>query len=310
MQRPDQTGNLITEFKCKICGEPIRFSLNDPKTYESKTPHKDYFGMQLTTVRVSHEISGERHHNSIVIDQKGLFRGYRDAYVEPITSGDSPGQSSLVVQPGQSLQVTENKFVTLLVMVDRQRFWVKPFLCPEEFRPTELARLVMERVEEAERVYDKMPRTLTFGLADMDIHVWVSQERVVFVAFNNPSVLPALEGLCEGLLEVDKGMSFTNQRAIQMALQVIGLIPDIDSDTIHRLVTDALLFSVTTIPFPDRTNRIVELVSKRFPIASVILRPLLTGKSSIIDLLEDGHVREIRDVFEMVDFINRRGLLG
>ncbi|MHA1770389.1 MAG: hypothetical protein ACTSYL_00200 [Candidatus Thorarchaeota archaeon] len=310
MQRTGQTGDLITEFKCKICGATIQFSINDPETYESKTPHKEYFGMQLTTVRVSHDTSDERHHNAIVIDQRGLFRGYRDAYSEPLVSLDKELPQSLVVHPSQGIQLSTHDYVKLLIIVDRQRFWVQAYLCPAEFRPTELARLVMERVEEAERIYDQPQKRLNFSLADMDLHVWHTNERIAFVSVKSLSKLSVLEGLVDGLLTINPTSPFSSQRALEIALRVIDDVPDPDSKTLRRLVTDPMIFTIAATPFQDRVNSIVERVGKRFPIAKTVLRPLLTGQSSLIDVLEDGYWTKIEEVFDMVDFINRRGLLG
>lgn len=310
MQRTGQAGDLTTEFKCKICGATIHFSIDDPETYESKTPQREYFGMQLTTVRVSHDTSNERHHNAIVIDQKGLFRGYRDAYAEPLVSESKDVQPSLVVHPSQGVSLTPHEYVKLLIVVDRQHFWVQAYLCPATFRSAELARLVMERVEEAERIYEQPQRRLDFSLADMDLHVWHSNERIVFASVQSPSKLSVLEGLVDGLMTTSPTSPFSNQRAIEIALRVIDDVPDPDPQALRRLVTDPMNFTIASTPFQDRVNSIVERVSKRFPIAKAFLRPLLTGQSSLLDLLEDGNWTKVGEIFEMVDFINRRGLLG
>ncbi|MCF2137728.1 MAG: hypothetical protein K9W43_10905 [Candidatus Thorarchaeota archaeon] len=308
MLRTDKAGGL-TEFKCKICGKTVRFSIDDPSTYESKTSHTSYFGMQLTTVRVVHEAQNERHYNAIVVDHKGLFRGYRDAYVEPLTSIGSGAHQNLVVHPSQEIQQTHHKHIRILILVDRQRFWVQTYLCPDEFKPAELARLILERVEEAEKVYDTEQRYLVISLADMDMHIWVSKERVVFASVRDDRIIQALEGLATGLLE-DHGAAYTNQRAINVALRALDDNPQTDPESLHRLVTDSMIFTISATPYSDRITKIVERVSAKLPIAKVLLRPLLMGQSSLIDFLEDGHWSELTEAFEMVDFINRRGLLG
>ncbi len=310
MLKPSKSGTILTtEFKCKICGAPVRFNVDDPRTYESKTSHSSYFGMQLTTVRVSHETETERHYNAIVVDHEGIFRGYRDAYSEPLGSTGDEMYQSLAVHPNQESGLTHHKYLKLLILIDRQRFWVQTYLCPEEFRPTELARLVMERVEEAEKVYEQAQDHIVLTLADMEVQIWVSNDYVVFASVKDSRITPAIKGLATGLLD-DHGSSYTNQRAVKAALRGLNDNPELDPEALHRLITDSMIFTVVTTPYQERISKIVERVGARIPVAKTILRPLLMGQSSLIDLIEDGHWSEIKEIFEMVDFINRRGLLG
>ncbi len=73
-----------TIFKCKICDQQIIFNITNKQSFVSSTEGKEFFGTQLTTYRVYHDVNTERHHNAVLVDNEGAYRGHVDGYAEEI----------------------------------------------------------------------------------------------------------------------------------------------------------------------------------------------------------------------------------
>jgi hypothetical protein len=187
-----------TKFTCRVCGEPLRFDPWDESTYVSKTAHEDFFGMQLMTYRIVHESKNERHFNSVVVDQDGFFRGHRDAYVEPLQTDTILDRDYWLFYEEHPSQPSNTINVALLI--SRRQRWIVDVVCPESLNAPELATLIMDRVEEAGRIYSRTPEHMEAKLADLDFHVWVSESRVFVVSFKDAFLLQAIERIAHQLM--------------------------------------------------------------------------------------------------------------
>jgi hypothetical protein len=107
---------------------------------------------------------------------------------------------------------------------------------------------------------------------------------------------------------ITQGTSIKN--SIVLALEILRESPSLSNRVIQRLLSDDLLYSKTTTEYPDRISRIIERISSEYPLANEILEPLLRGETTLIELLENGYSNRVEDIFELVDYVNRRGLFG
>ncbi|TXT54803.1 MAG: hypothetical protein BAJATHORv1_50054 [Candidatus Thorarchaeota archaeon] len=298
----------VSTFQCAVCNERVSFNPRDPTTFESKTPHEKFFGMQLTTYRVSHMVGSERHVNTIIVDHMDLFRGHKDAFVEQVKGEKAEQQLWLVSQKPATLE--SHPFFDCVFIMDRDDSWVLEGVTSSEVRILELARLLAQRVEEAERVYESLPDELNFTIADQDLRVWTKGSRIACGALKGPAAFGSLSTLLKETIREPHRDAIPDKRLLVLGLHAIAVNPKIDSSVLLKLVGDDRLFSKIDFQYIPRIPSIVDRVERKFDFAEEILVPLLSGKASVIDLLEQGQIGRIQKVFDMLEHVERRGLLG
>ncbi|MBD3404962.1 MAG: hypothetical protein GF411_02365 [Candidatus Lokiarchaeota archaeon] len=297
----------ITQFQCAVCNEPIKFDPENPTTFESKTTHEKFFGMQLTTYRVAHEIGNERHVNTVVVDHKHLFRGHKDAFVEQIDKLEEEKRLWLVSQKPDALHT--HPYLENVFIMDRIDSWVMEGLGSEKVRLLELARLLDKKVEEAERVYETLPEEMSFTIADQDLRIWINNSRVACVTAKGAAAITSIKILLKELTKNTHRDAIPDKRLLILGLHVISEYPKINPEILIRLASDDRLYSKIEFGFIPRIPSIVERVERKYPFAKEILMPLLSGTASVINLLEQGQIGKISQIFDMLDYVDRRGLL-
>ncbi len=301
---------MLTEFTCRVCGEPIKFDTTDSKSFVTKTEHEDFFGMKLTTYRVSHDVENERHTNSIVVDHMGMFRGHRDAFSEPIEKTDPSIDRSYWIFHEDTPAIESTNNIRLALLINRAERWVVDVVCPKSLNASEIATLVLDRVEEAWRVYNTIPQPMETRIADMGLHVWTTDSRVLCVSFRNGSLAKAVDAIAPHIIGEIEDSIIPRRRMLNLIFQILETNPDLTPSMLSRIMNEDMLHSTFHTPYEDRIPSIVERTVQRHPIAGEILGPLLRGYLTLIEVLEGEHCARYEEVFELIDFINRRRILG
>ena len=300
----------MTEFKCKVCGETLSFDLTDPSAFISKSEHEDFFGMKLTTYRVAHESAEERHVNTIIVDHAGLFRGHRDAYKEPLSKARTSLERDYWVYHDESPEIERTKNVALALLVSRNDRWVIDIVCPSNLNASEIATLVIDRVEEAQRVYNKIPHPMEARIADMDMHVWVSEKRALCVCFTNGALKSTIDSVVRHIVDEDGGSIIPQRRLLNAIFKILESNPKVSPSILSRIMNEDMLFATLHTPYEERIPSIVERTAQRYPIADEILGQLLRGYITFIDVLEGDYSSRYEEILDLIDFINRRRILG
>jgi hypothetical protein len=299
-----------TEFICKVCGKPVEFDISDDTTYISKTEHEDFFGMKLTTYRVAHDTDKERHYNSVVVDHMGLFRGHRDAYSEPIHPIDTSTDRRYWVYHEDEISPEPTNGVGLALLISRDQRWVVDIVCPEKLNASEIATLVLDRIEEATRVYTSIPQPMEANIADMHLHIWISENRVLCVHFNRQSLLKSMKKIAPLIVEGNGDDVIPRRRLLNLIFHILEQDPELSPSMLSRIMNEDMLFAKVHTPYEDRIPSIVERAATRYPVAKEILGPILRGYMPIIEALEGKGCPKYKEVFELIDFINRRRVLS
>jgi hypothetical protein len=300
----------ITEFKCKVCGEPLRFDMKDSTSFISKTDHEDFFGMKLTTYRVAHDSKKERHYNTIIVDHAGFFRGYRDAYSEPLdtTHPTLDGNYWVFHEDSPTIERTEN--VQLALLISRTDRWVIDIVCPKGLNVSETATLAIDRVEEAWRVYNDIPQPMEMKVADMNIHAWTSDKRVLCVSFTNGKLKKSIDSISDYIVTESEESIIPRRRILNVIFHILEKNPNLSPSMLSRIMNEDMLFATLHTPYEERIPSIVERTAQRYPIAGEILGQLLRGYITLIDALEGDFCSRYEEIFELIDFVNRRRILG
>jgi len=299
-----------TEFICKVCGKAISFDITDEKTFISKTEHEDFFGMKLTTYRVSHDDERERHYNSVVVDHMGLFRGHRDAYSEPLHTLDPTTERRYWVYHEDDTSGEPTNGIGLALLISRNQRWVVDIVCPSRMNASEIATLILDRVEEAWRIYNDIPQPMETHFADRDFYVWTSDERVLCVSFNNPHLLDSIASIASHIVIESDESIIPRRRLLNLLFQILEKDPNLSPEMLSKIMNEDMLFTTFQTPYEERIPSIVERTITMHPIAKEILGPLLRGYLTLIEVLEGEHGSRYKEVFELIDFVNRRRILG
>ena len=79
---------------------------------------------------------------------------------------------------------------------------------------------------------------------------------------------------------------------------------------LSRILNEDMLFATLHTPYEDRIPSIVERTAQRYPVAGEILGPLLRGYITFVDVLEGEFSSRYEEIFELIEFVNRRRILG
>ncbi|NWF96877.1 MAG: hypothetical protein HXY34_12115 [Candidatus Thorarchaeota archaeon] len=299
----------MTEFHCAICNEPVRFVPSDERTYENRTAEEQFFGMQLTTYRVAHNAGSERHVNTVIVDHMGLFRGYKDAFSEKTRVKGTHSDQVFWPLAHEHRTLSIHPHVDVALIIDLQDNWVMELVNAVRVMVLEMARLISERIDEVRQVYESMPDTLAVTIADHEVRVWTQGSRFFCVRMKTPTAYAAIDSLAREALTADSGDVIPDKRLLTLAFQAIGASPKLERQYIVRLLRDNLLFAHIDFQHQSRVPDIVARLQNKFPRSDGFLTHLLRGHTTVIELLEQGYIEQLALVMDLLDYIQRRGLL-
>ncbi len=315
-----------TEFPCPLCGKIVFLKVDDPQSYLSRTEHEKYFGMQLATYRVAHQAAGERHVISVLVDHKGYYRGLIDAFAEKKHQETKPLTQAAVSETETQWRVLDiNRLsdyhhelpsIDFFLFFNTEEKLVVPLHYNKKFNFLEFTTLLLKKLDEARKIYGDEMKHLQVSIADKIVHTWTQNNNIVAIGLQHAKVEALVNGWIERFLSVPQLLDQLHHHAepIFLVLKILDqqlMTPEEDPSLLLRLVTDDLLFTRIYTPYLDHIERIVERTSREYPIAKEILSDLLHGKKTVIEILhDDRYLKHFKEIFAMIDFINRRKLLG
>ena len=215
------------EFHCQVCKELLFVDPEDERTFLSKTEHDQFFGMQLVTYRVAHTIGDEQHINTIILDQKGYFRGHRDSYSEKIRTSVIPRAKHYWTIFQEVPSLSESRLVRMAFITDMRDRWVLELVAPEGIKIRELALMAVDRVEEAQRVYETPPDHLRVNIADHELEIWLKDSRLLCVETRPGETAELLERLATWFLNSQRSSHIPSKQLMIFAMGLIEEHPEL-----------------------------------------------------------------------------------
>lgn len=293
-----------TAFVCKICGSEVKFSVNNPNSYISKREHDTFFGMNLFSFRVQHEIENERHINSVIVDSKGLYRGHLDAYAERLVEENlTDGYYLETVEETQELP---RKPLIFFYLYDLSSHLLLEFISAEGMNLKVLFSQVLKRIHEFQQLYETKNFFET-EFADLRIQIILDGNLAFFFALEKPHddlKLALREILCryseEGFIQIS---------TLILLLHILCNSDEVDFEVLNKLLkTDLIRVHVKT-DLRDYIPKIAQKLASEFPIAIDEIVEVLSGEKTVYDLIL--HEPQLyHEICRMVEFTNRRKLLG
>ena len=302
--------------KCKICDMEIAFNCNDANSYLSRTEHKDFFGMQLITYRVQHQVNGEQHLNAVLIDSQNLFRGYVDAYIMPIIKDEQMGTinfSDFLILENDIEPMHPNKIFSNFIIMNLNG-WVLEVSKIKGLKTDAILKNIQEKIVETKGIYEVIPQPLNIVIADLECFIWIEGRTHLIITIKRKEEIEKYLTLFSELTKKIENRGIIPKRRIFNILSNIlteTTLAETRSDLILRLLSDDLLYSNIKIKYPERIKEITPKIAKRFNISKAIIEELLSGSISVIDLFVERPVliSQFKTILETLDFIDRRKLL-
>ena len=309
---------LQTEVKCKLCGELIRFNIDDATSYLNKKAHQTFFGMDLVTYRIAHLSSNQMHVNSVLVDNKGFVHGLIEAYAIPLDEQPKKNDGTSVPeltrisdneQPLRQHQVLETSF-----LFNMKNLTFIELICPISIKSMEIGKIILEKMQEILLIYTTPPEVTSVTVADKKYDVWISGPKMIATNFRKRDQFEIFDLLFKKVLDLNYNEKewLSKRERLNLMLRFVETtkISKQDVPIMLRILSDDLIYTSIQLKYPDQIPRIVDRISKEFLIAKDVLEPLLTGKITIIELFRKGYLNRTREMIQLVDFINRRNILA
>ena len=300
---------VTTRFTCKLCDVTIKFSIFDKTSYLSKTDTKQFFGIEIATFRVAHVVGNVRHVNSILVDEKGLFRSYVDAYAEEY---QTEPHKKFWLAPNENHFDFVSKTTELLFVYDKKELWVLDLYGGEKFQLANIAKLSEEEIKKASEIYAEFPNPFTVKFADKEFFLWNYEKQVFGGIFKDKTTVQIFDTIIREYFKryVTLEELLTKIRAIHIALRCIeDRSEKIRPVHVVRLLTDDILYFPLEMKYKEKIPFVVNKLISFFDISEENLTKLLSGKATVIDLLETADFEKLDRYLDVLDFLNDRKLL-
>ncbi|MFW9994239.1 MAG: hypothetical protein ACFFD4_19500 [Candidatus Odinarchaeota archaeon] len=298
---------LETTFHCKICKQTMKFHIADNKSYVSKTEQEKYFSMQLVTYRVFHDTETERHHNTVLVDHKGFFRGYVDFYKENISSIEDriKEKSEFWVISEEDEMDQAHSLIDTFLFSDLRERWILPVIHPLPVRPLEVIEKIEKKIIEAKEIYTDLPDDISFSIAGTSYKLMLAGDQAIVIALKSQADAQAVEKLTKGILEHNFGYK-RGLPKLSPFLTVLRMLEtsskELNQETAMKILTDDLLHIPLEIPAMEHLTVVVEELKHDFSFSREILASLLSGKTTALDLLNSGYMNDLEELLSLVDF--------
>jgi hypothetical protein len=151
-------------------------------------------------------------------------------------------------------------------------------------------------------------------VADKKYEIWISGSIIFAICFKKLESLEEFNFLIKKMVDLnfsDKEWFLKRERLyLMLKYAETTKISKLNSVTMARIISDDLVYTKIQVKYPDLVPRIVEKLNKDFLIPREIISQLLLGKISVIDMLRGEHLARAHELIQLVDFVNRRKIVG
>jgi hypothetical protein len=311
-----QEDTVATEFVCKLCEKPIKFHINDESTYISKNEHQNFFGMELTTYKILHFQDQEVHVNSVLVDKKGIFHGIIEDYkINPTQKelGVQTFRDKLVLLSDHQEHLKTHIFIDSLYILNPKFMWLMEIICPTGIRSLEIGNLILKKFDELKLIYDQIPEFHMLNIADKTFYIEYKDPYLIIVNLKKPDYVEFMKEFSKLLLSqnLNENEFLIKRERLNLALKFMEQVKVTKSDIpiIKKIIFEDLLSLQIKIKYPEQIPRIINRLSKEFPIAVSVLNAILYNNTPIIELLKKEYLSRTRELINLVEFINRRNIV-
>jgi len=311
----DELSSKGTSFECGLCNQLVKFDIGNKASFITRSAPEKFFGKELSTYKIPHFAGNEIHINEVLVDQAGIMEKIVDSYILNIKDYNSfsPEKHDFhILTKAQGLLNEESK-IALFIIYNKLNHWIFEVQCPAGFKCEEIAHLVQDKLQEQERVMKIPSPYFTFDIGNNTLHVWTSGELVLCSIIEDRKLFNAFNAFVKQFLDhTYYGEELIERRErLALALKIIESKDSVSSDinSLIRIVFDDTITAPIKLKYAQLIPQITTRIESEFPIARSILEPFLTGKITLLEAIEKNNITKVDEIFELLDFINRRELI-
>ncbi|HME50720.1 MAG TPA: hypothetical protein VKM55_00755 [Candidatus Lokiarchaeia archaeon] len=317
----DEYSSKGTNFECGLCNQTVRFDIGNEASFITKTTHDRFFGMELSTYRVAHFAGQEIHVNEVLADQNGVVTKIVNSYtlnMQEYMSLSQEHQESqqqdFHVVTGQEELLKKDSKIKLFLLFNKVNHWIYEISCPNNFKCEEIAKLVQAKLREQELVMKVPSPYFSFDLGNDTVHVWVSSDLILCGIIEDKKIFNIFNNFAKIFLDHSYYGEeiFERRERLGIALKCLESkeFSPREIGALVRIVFDDTIISPIRLKYANVTPQLTTRLESEFPIAKSVLRPFLAGKMTILDAIMTENVPKVDELFELLDFINRRELIS
>jgi hypothetical protein len=309
---------MLTEVNCKLCNTPLKFNINDDSSYLDKKAHQSFFGMDLTTYRVAHLSQDQMHVNSVLVDNKGLSHGLIETLAIPFSDATklkvNTEINGISIMHDRLEPLRQHPAIDTMFIMDMVKMTMIELVCPSFIKSAEVGRLIVDKMQEVLRVYSNTPNITSVTVADKKYEIWISGSILFAICFKKSEFLEEFDDLMKKMVDLKYSDRewFSKRERLHLMLKSVETtkMTKLNVPIMVRILSDDLIFSRIQAKYPDQVPRIVDKLNKEFLIPKEAITTLLLGKISVIDLLRGEYLSRAKELIELVDYVNRRKIVG
>ncbi|MBN1802414.1 MAG: hypothetical protein JW891_12960 [Candidatus Lokiarchaeota archaeon] len=311
-------GSDTIRFKCQICNAIIKFRTEDENSYLAMQPYEQFLGKQLRSFKVIHYYKNEIHINTVIVEENGIVSDViksNSVKLENFESKEKLNLKFFKYSEENKDVVKSHPLYEMLIIFNTSDHWIYDLVCSPLFNTVELTHIIYNRIHDAMRAYIEIPPYLSFSIADKIFHLWIFQSNILCVNLKNERNILWLNPVLSEFLK----KSFLQDKLISICPRLL-LLSDFFKENeiskekiplLKRFLLDDLLYSRIRIKYLDRIDRILNKLMSEFNIDKVFVLAFFFQDKSIVDFTKKlGNYQDFEEFIYMIDFINRRGLLG
>ncbi len=315
VQQAEEKKQIYTKFPCRLCGQEMVFNILDKGSYLSKRDHERYFGMQLATYQVAHVLGSEMHVNTVIVDETGNFQGHVESYPIPLSEFLANGvvpeyEKKLRIMPEDAIPLTDHKFLEIFFELDYETQQVIVLVCPKALNIVEIAKLCIEKIKESKKIYQSISESLLINIADKKFRIWTSGNQILVTNSISDNSLALFDKIAKKMLEIPVDGLVSRNEQLKTAIRFLEKpnLSEKEIPTFFRFIQDDRLSSKIKVKYPENVPRILSKLNQEFGLETTVLQPFLKGEKSLSEVLGQETITRASELFEVVDFIDRRKL--
>ncbi len=310
-------GSGIINFNCKLCNASIRFSTNDKNSYLAMEPYERFLGKELCAFKVIHYYKNEMHVNTVIVEKNGIVIDIIKSNAVKLEQFNDKKQLNLKFfnYTDESKKVIKShQLYDMLVFFNLSDHWMYNLVCSPLFDAVELTHIIYKRIQEVMRFYSEVPSYMTFSIADKLFHLWIYESNILCMNLKNERNIAWLKPILPEFLQQcslkDKLISDCPRLLLLSDFFKENEILDEKIPLIKRFLLDDLLYSRIQLKYLDSIDQILKKLISEFNIDKVFVLAFFFQDKSIVDFTKRlGNFQDFEEFINMIDFINRRGLL-
>lgn len=216
---------LDTEFPCRVCFRPIKFNIQDEKSYLNKKDNQLYGQKLVNAYRVGHIVDGIMHVNVVLVDQRGIFCTITDGFALEVTDSkaSNTSKSHLSLFGNEIIEVKPHYSLEGLAVLNVEKKWIMDIIRAAELHTPSFGSLFYDTWRESYIHDANPPDSGVLTLLNKKYHFWMAKPYIIVACIKQSEIVDIIDAFVKKIfmqnfkdnewLEMQKRLNFALQSA-------------------------------------------------------------------------------------------------